>query len=555
LELCLRTLPAWNYGGDILPMLDQAPAIARLKQRFANPAALSTAIRTRLLAHPHRGTFTAIPDAGFLDRQDERIDADAQAEAARSNPADLQRAAEALAARQAHRDDPAVLPDLELSDVPPRRRWTEPVDTRDGVVVFTPGTNGILHHVLALPLPDLADDDVDLLPVLTQAMGQLGVGNQGYAERAAWLSARCAGVSAWTDISVDHTTPGAMRAWWCAEVRGLADRHADFIGLLDDTLEHLRLDEHDRLKELLEQSAQRLQERVQGAGSSFAARAAGRGFGAAASLSHRLGGLGRLAWLKSTVTGLNAPDGRERLIVLAQRLEALRKRLMDAPRHHALIGDVADRLAFTRIKPQSITTQLASPVPKTVAPTAWLTATAVNYCALAFPAVPMSHPDAAPLAVAGRLLTHQVLHPRIREQGGAYGASASYASGSASFSLTSYRDPRLTATYDDLRDSLRWLQTCPDDPRPIKEAVLGVIADLDTPGSPAGEARARFNGALKGIATTDLDAHRQRILAVTPKAIRNAAERWLDPTGGTSAVITGPAAWDEAKLGWASERI
>ena len=60
--------------------------------------------------------------------------------------------------------------------------------------------------------------------------------------------------------------------------------------------------------------------------------------------------------------------------------------------------------------------------------------------------------------------------------------------------MTSYRDPRLAGTYDDFRESLRWLSDCPNDQRLLKEAILGVIAGLDSPGSPAGEARSRFTG-------------------------------------------------------------
>jgi Zn-dependent M16 (insulinase) family peptidase len=187
--------------------------------------------------------------------------------------------------------------------------------------------------------------------------------------------------------------------------------------------------------------------------------------------------------------------------------------------------------------------------------TAYTTATAVNYCALSFPVVPLGHADAPALAIAGRLLVNNVLHPRIRERGGAYGSGASFAPATGTFTLTSYRDPRLTGTLDDMRDSLRWLSDCPNDERILKEAVLGVIAGLDSPGSPAGEARSRFSGDLKGATPKRLNAFRSRILATTVTDIRRVTNAWLPPDGGSPAVVTGVEQFSASGLEWAVEAI
>ena len=234
------------------------------------------------------------------------------------------------------------------------------------------------------------------------------------------------------------------------------------------------------------------------------------------------------------------------------------RRLAALPAHTALIGDAvesAEIIAAARAAwPAATTTSAFSAARGTaIKPTAFTTATAVNYCALAFAVAPLGHPDAAALSIAGRLLTHQVLHAKLREQGGAYGGGASYQGGSASFALTSYRDPRLEATYSDMRDALRWLRTCPDDKQMMKEAILGVLASLDAPGSPAGECRSRFSGDLKGTGPTRLDAYRLAILRTTAADVRAAAERHLDPEGGVQAVICGTEA--ATRLGWETVAI
>ena len=555
LELCFRVLTPWNLGVDPLPFLDQGPAIAKLKTQAVQPGWLNAEIQRRFIDLPHRLWLRAVPDQSWHERRQQAENTQTAAAIATLDAAGVARLrseAEALTARQTTKDDPSILPDLELTDIPRERRWVRGTP-HARTTVFKAGTNGLLHLVAAMPLPQLSLRELDLLPLATQCLGSLGVGDRGYAQWAAHLNAVCGGIGVWTDFSTDLDDASRTHALLFAEVKGLSSRHEEFLPLLHDAFAHLRSDEHERLTELVDQALSSLQDRVTRAGSQLAGRAAVRGFGGAAGISHRLNGLGRLAWLKET------SDVIEQLGAggLASELATLIKKLGHADPHMALIGDAAERTevieAARRAWPSKSMTAAApfnAPAASAVAPTAFTTATAVNYCALAFPVVPLGHVDAPALSVAGRILTHQVLHPKLREQGGAYGGSASYQGGSATFSLTSYRDPRLEATFDDMRESLRWLRTCPDDSRVMKEAVLGVMASLDAPGSPSGECRARFSGDLKGVFPTRLDAYRAAILCVTTADVRAAAERHLHPDGGTQAVICGTEA--ATRLGWST---
>ena len=558
LELCFRLLTPWNLGGEPLAFLDQNPAIARLAAHARQPGWLAGELTRRFLHNPHRLWACAVPDHGWHARRQQQEDAQTAAAISAMAPAQiaaLHTAAADLAQRQATKDDSTILPDLELTDVPLQRRWVSGTcisgPQAGPTTVFKAGTNGVLHLMAALPLPELSAREFDLLPLATQCLAGTGVGDRTYGDFAAYLTAVSGGVWAWTDVSADPDDAGRARGWLFAEVKGLATRHAEFLPLLRDVFARSRFDEHERITELIDQSLSRLQDRVTSGGSQLAARAAQRGFGGAAGLSHRSGGLGRLAWLKNTAAQLETDP--HAIVGLAAELQALVRRLADLPAHTALIGDAAEQadiIAAARAAwPLStVSSTFSAPARELIKPTAFATATAVNYCALAFSVAPLGHPDAAALSIAGRLLTHQVLHSKLREQGGAYGGGASYQGGAASFALTSYRDPRLEATYSDMRDGLRWLRTCPNDAQMMKEAILGVLASLDAPGSPAGECRSRFSGDLKGTGPTRLDAYRAAILRTTAADVRAVAARHLDPEGGTQAVICSPEA--ATRLGW-----
>lgn len=553
LELSFRVTEAWREGSDARDALDQDEALAALRERVAAPGFWPARLDEIFLRNPHRVLLLAEPDGGWAERHDlaERAAVVARVEALD----ELARAAlvtesRALEARQAEEDDPSVLPALALSDVPAARHWAEGRVADEGIELFEQGTNGLLHELVALPLGPLSERERDLLPLLVATIGKLGVAERGYAEQAERIHAQCGGLGAWVDLRVDATDPELVRGFLFAETRGLARRYADWSGLLAETFAAQRFDEVGRLRELVEQGIAGFQARVAWRANDLAQQAAMRGFGGRAGLSHRFSGLGRLAWLKA----LSGSATDETYADLGAELAALLARLRGQPLRLALVGDAAEEDGNARTlaaawegwrRPaafEDAETRTPLPGPSDAPATAYVTASQVSYCGLAFPTTSMSHPDAAALSVAGRYLVNNFLHGRVREKGGAYGSRAAYQATMAAFVLSSYRDPRLDATYADMAEGLRWLAALKSDEeteRLRREAILGAIGAVDRPASPAGEGRRRFVGDLVGYGPEVINAYRARLLAVTTEDLRRVAETWLDPARGAAAVVTG----------------
>ena len=109
-----------------------------------------------------------------------------------------------------------------------------------------------------------------------------------------------------------------------------------------------------------------------------------------------------------------------------------------------------------------------------------------------------AHPDAPVLSVLAAFLRNGFLHRSIREQGGAYGGGASHDPNIAAFRFFSYRDPRLVETLTDFDAAITWLLATQHEQLALEEAILSVMASLDKPGSPAGEAKRDFHERLFG---------------------------------------------------------
>ena len=138
----------------------------------------------------------------------------------------------------------------------------------------------------------------------------------------------------------------------------------------------------------------------------------------------------------------------------------------------------------------------------------------------------------------GDFLRNGYLHRAIREQGGAYGGGAGYHPDSGAFRFYSYRDPRLADTLADFDRALDWLRTHDHPARTLEEAILGVVAAIDKPGSPAGEAISAFFGILFDRTPEQRRAYRQRVLAVTLDDLKRVATSYLQPEQARCAVLS-----------------
>jgi len=140
--------------------------------------------------------------------------------------------------------------------------------------------------------------------------------------------------------------------------------------------------------------------------------------------------------------------------------------------------------------------------------------------------------------VLGGFLRNGYLHRAIREEGGAYGGGAGHDPGSAAFRFYSYRDPRLEETLADFDRSLEWLRKADHEPRQVEEAILGVVSQLDKPGSPAGRAKQAFYDKFFGRDPELLREYRQRVLRVELEDLKRVAATYLEREPRGIAVLT-----------------
>ena len=548
LQLIMTALTAATHRGDTVAQLDLESALARVRKTVAEPDFIQRRVREWLLDNTHRVTLTLRPDANMSARAKAAEQAKLAAIKATLSDAESQaiiNQASALEARQTLQEDDSILPQVTLADIPAGMHYTP--GSHENIAGYPlrsygAGTNGLLYQQVVIKLPQLSEQELQLLPIYALALTEVGLGDLDYLAVQTLQAQRVGSLTAKAAIRSAGNNPHELDGYLVLSAKALAKNAELTTELIHRTLHQARFDELDRLRELVAQSRARREQGVPGSGHVLAMTAASAGMTPGAKISHDLGGLGGLTELKALDDSLADAAGRQ---ALSNALQAMHEKIKPAPRQFLLVGEDEQLPRYRQLlenywplASQTSFAPLQVPHKPQQVKEAWLTNTQVNFCAKAYPTVGADHADAPALTVLAGVLRNAYLHRAIRERGGAYGGGASQDNSNGVFRFYSYRDPRLSETLDDFDSALSWLEEQPIDPSEIEQSILGVVSSIDKPASPAGEAKQTFQAELFGRTRELREQFRQRILQVTGDDIKRVAQAYLQPEKASTAVIS-----------------
>lgn len=551
LQLIMQGLGTSIHDGDPVELLNLDPVIEKLQHAITDPAYIKQLVQRLLLDNQHRVTLVMEPDTALAERK-QRAE-EAQLKAIRASMDDaaseaLIAQATALAERQASVDDESVLPRITLADVPAEISQPSSDTIRLGSIDshwYEVGTNGIAYQQYVVELPELDPGQRALLPHYAGMWTELGIGESDYLKVQQRQAACCGSISAFSSIRGSSDDNSSARGFITLSAKALNRNFDAMSELLRDTRDAVRFDEHQRMRELVAQSRAQREQSITGSGHSLAMMAATSSISPLAAFNHESSGLAGIQALKDLDQAL-ANDGR--CEQLASELQGLHHQLLGAPLQTLSVCEASQRQQFQQGLSDTLPTMgkpgtgvLTLPSSSTSRNQVWQTNTQVNFCAQAWPTVPMAHPDAPVLSVLGVFLRNGYLHGAIREKGGAYGAGASQDSNIGAFVFYSYRDPRNLDTLQDFGRSLEWLQSQQHSRDSVEQAILGVIGSLDKPASPAGEAKQHFHNLLQGRTDMLRAEFRQRVLQVTAEDLQRVAASWLIADAANTAIICPPS--------------
>lgn len=571
LSLILNGLGSAIHHSDPVTVWDVDSAIAAVKEELKDPMWLSNLIKTHLIDNSHRVQMTLVPDANksAVEAADEKARLAAiGAQLTETQKAEIEAQTEALKVRQDTPDDLNLLPKVGLEDVPAelqivQGQLREIISNRTDypLNLYHAGTNGIYYNQVLIQIPQdvVQSPYFNLLSIL---MGEVGAGQYDYLELQQLQTAVSGGLGMGASLRSHVNDKNQISAWLTLTTKSLVSS-LESINLLKLAFEQLRFDEKDRIIELLQQHKTRWASRLSGSGHSYAMQIAGRNHSALANRDYHNTGLGALNWLGELISRIEKDEVAYEDFI--HELKAIHLKLLQAPKQFLLVCEehqserlleevqnVWDKLEVS----EQVVSLKAVEQENTDTDEAWLIQANVQFCSSAYPAVEVSHPDAAALMVLAAYLRNGFLHSAIREKGGAYGGGASYDGNACSFRFYSYRDPRLAETFSDFEGSVQWLLNTEQKPHQLEEAILGLIASMDKPGSPAGEAITACYALLHARTPAFRKQLRSRLLAVNFEDLKRVAVQYLLEQKPTKAVVAPIAKRDTLiELGFSIQQV
>ncbi len=559
LQLIMKAMSPILYNADPVAVLDLSESIKQLYKNIEDPEYIKNITKRLLLDNPHRVRLVMTPDSKKNQRE-ETAEAKRLAEI-KSKMSDKEKQAIVklaadLKARQEEQDDPEILPKVGLEDVKTEikeiKANTATLSNQQTLTSYAAGTNGIIYQRIVVEIPPLDQELSDLLPLYNSLMTELGIGDKDYLQVQAWQAAVTGGIGAESSIRSEIGDSNRIHSYFSLYGKALERNQAALSELLYSTFFDVRFDELQRLRELIAQMSASYVSSITNRGHILAGIASSSGISARAALAHRHNGLLGIQLLKKLDASLK--DDKV-LADFAEKLQQLHQKLLIAPRQFLLISDKKSLPElektldekWSNIRPGQAEAESEIIWTPTKIRQGWAISSQVNFCSKAYSVVPSGHKDSAALSVLGSFLRNGFLHRSIREQGGAYGSGATYNADSASFRFYSYRDPRFEETLNDFDASIDWLITEKHKAQALEEAILGVIANIDNPSSPSGEASNTFYANLHKRDYQWRKQHRQNILNVSINDLVSVGEKYLQTEKGHIAVIGSQEVLQSAK--------
>ncbi|MGB4055087.1 MAG: insulinase family protein, partial [Porticoccaceae bacterium] len=467
LNLILTSLASATHRGDPISLLNLDPVLEKLQTQIQDPEFIKSLARDLLLNNKHRIRLVLKPDPQLAKKTElaekTRLAAIKAGLSDAEKHAIVEKAA-ALKQRQEMEEDLEILPKVGVEDIPTEIAYSEPLNKEAEplpLTTYSAGTNGLAYQQIIMPMPAFSQEQMDLLPLYSTCVTEMGVGSRDYQQTQLWHSSVVGAYSASASVRSDKDKLDVLHGNISFSAKGLARNQAAMSDLMQESLLQPRFDELARLRELVAQIRTHRESSVVSNGHSMAMTAAASGLSANGYLSQRWGGMTGLALLKALDQSLESEAG---LQALASQLQAIHQLVLAQPRQYLLVAE-GERLAAFKATMQSrfsatdaVSASNLIHYKPSLSPVnhCWTTNTQVSFCAKAYPTVPSSHVDAAALTVLGGVLRNGFLHRTIREQGGAYGGGASQDNQSGAFRFYSYRDPRIAGTLADFDQSIAW---------------------------------------------------------------------------------------------------
>lgn len=544
LLLATQVYGSWLYGGDPAQNLCVGSLFQHLREK-SQEGYFEQLIDRVLLYNPHRCRVILRPShtlgAERAAREDRRIRAAADGwdDSMWENVRNLQAQTEAWQTTSDSAEALATIPRLRSEQIESKPRFlpTE-AETLAGVPVLrhTLPTHDITYLNLYFVIDDLDREALCDVSFLCELLGALDTGATPAAELSGKIRACFGSLQSRVEAYGEADNFACCRVFLCVSASMLNAKVEQGVLLLSELLQNTRLENHEKILEILRQRRAALTQQIAGNGNVFAMTRAGAAFRVECAVQECVSGIDYLHWLKTMEN-----QGMDAIVALVGRLQALVAQVFTCARLTVSVTsdaqETAERAAellartlpvgaYTR--PNRCAVQLYVPRRE-----GFVLPTDISFAAMSGP---FSDANRGIARVMKRVVFLDHLWNTIRVQGGAYGTGMVLRNNGL-VSLYSYRDPNPAHSLTCYREIPAFLKAFTGE---VQGAIVGAIAENDPLLIPRDKGKTADAYYWKKISYETLCRTRQEMLLATSKDIAAYAEKMEDFIEQSAVCVLGP---------------
>lgn len=518
LGVMIQSLRNWIYDQDPLePLKFEAPLTAVKTQLSQNSAYLQDLIRQYLLDNTHRVTLVLEPDPALQSRLDAAEKEKLAAVKARLTEKQLQaiiNETQKLKELQAKPDAPealAAIPRLTLADLEKENKPI-PADLSalNGaeLLVHDLFTNGIVYLDVGLNLHTLPQELLPLVGLYGRALTEIGTETEDFVKLQQRIGRKTGGLYATRHVSSKRNAAEAS-AWLILRGKATMAQVDDLLDIIRDVLLTVKLDNQERVQQMVFESIARLEAGLIPGGNQVANQRLRAGFSESGWLSEQTSGVSYLFFMRQLAAEIaNDWPG------VLQKLETMRQILVS--RNNLIVNVTLDDENWQQVQPRLA--NFIDSLPDTaVSQQTWqwqheaysegLTIPAqVNYVVQGANLYELGYERHGSISVINNYLRTTYLWEKIRVQGGAYGAAVSFGANTGVYTFLSYRDPNLLGTLNNYSGAPTFLRQ-PVHEDELTKSIIGAISSMDAYQLPDAKGYTSLSRHLTGVD----DAYRQQV--------------------------------------------
>ena len=517
-----------------------------LKEDLKDPGYLGSLIEKHFLKNSHFVQLTLEGDEKLSSKEEKKekeLLQDLQKNLTKEQTQKILEQTKELKAYQEKQEsqDIECLPLIHLKDLPSKAKDFSLIQ-KGPIYTHECFTSHLTYVDAVFDLPTLTASELKYLPVYSFLCCNVGLGKKSYDKVLEEQNLYTGGIYAYLS-----TNPSAKDASYVPTLtlRGSClDRNVDkLFSLLKETLTSAMFSEEKRMKELLLQEKTHLENNLQRSAMRYAGSLAGSCFSKPAFLQDLWSGHGYFQTIQSI---FSRPDSFEEMLTC---IKSLSKKIVEQGRLQLVIG--SEEKTFSKLEKENFyglkdlarsqeETPLQEKQPKSLPfRKAYLISSPVAFTSSCLPpSVHYNHEHAPSLCAVAELLQNLILHPMIREKGGAYGGGASFNPNLGTFSFYGYRDPNLSKTLEAFQVSVEEISKGTFSDQDLLEAKLGILQNLDAPLLPKKRAQAAFFWKKTHKDFSLRDAFRKKIFHLTRKDILHAVQKHIEPVLDQANTVT-----------------